>query len=71
MLAQTHDPLTRAKAALAKSTIRDLRRLRIRKDEDRILIHGRLSSFYHLQLAQELLRNEIGDAQLVANVQVA
>jgi hypothetical protein len=62
--------LDRAKAALAKSKIPDLRRLSIGQDRDRIVVRGRLSSFYHLQLAQKQIRSELGDAHIVCDVQV-
>jgi hypothetical protein len=60
----------RAKAALAKSKIPDLRRLTIVQDSDRIVVRGRLSSFYHLQLAQKQLRRELGDTHIANEVQV-
>jgi hypothetical protein len=62
--------LDRAKAALSKSRIRDLRRLTLGQDENRIVVRGRVSSFYHLQLAQELIRGELGDTQIVNEVHV-
>ena len=62
--------IDRAKAALAKSKIPDLRRLSIGQDNDRIVVRGRLSSFYHLQLAQKQIRRELGDAPLDCQVQV-
>ena len=66
----SEDALDRAKAALSKSTIRDLRRLTLGQDEHRIVVRGKVSSYYHLQLAQELLRVELGDTQIVSEVQV-
>ena len=62
--------IDRAKAALAKSKIPDLRRLSICHDNDRIVVRGRLSSFYHLQLAQKQIRRELGDTHIVCDVQV-
>ena len=68
--AASNDALSRARAALSKSKIRDLRRVSIVQDEDRIVVSGRVSSYYHKQLAQELIRGEIGDARVVNEMQV-
>ena len=62
--------IDRAKAALAKSKIPDLRRLSIGQDNDRIVVRGRLSSFYHLQLAQKQIRRELGSTPIICDVQV-
>ena len=64
------DTLTRAKAALSKSRIRDLQRLTISQGEDRIVLYGRASSYYHKQLAQELIRCELPDVEVVNKMQV-
>ena len=69
--AVSKDRLTRVRAALSKSKIRDLRRLTLAQDEDRIVVSGSVSSFYHLQLAQELIRGELGDVNVVNEMQVA
>jgi BON domain-containing protein len=66
-----NDSLARARAALSRSKIRDLRRLTIALDEGRIVVRGRVSSFYHKQLAQELIRGELGDVNVVNEMQVA
>jgi len=65
------DTLARARAALSKSKIRDLKQLTLAQHEDRIVVSGRVSSYYHKQLAQELLRAELGDANVVNEMQVA
>lgn len=66
----SENTLDRAKAALSKSRIHDLRRLTLGQDKDRIVVRGWVSSYYHLQLAQELIRGELGSMQIVSEVQV-
>lgn len=46
----------RAQSALASSPIFDLRDLRVEQIEDALLISGSVSSYYHKQLAQEVVR---------------
>jgi len=54
------DLLARARARLSASKIRDLRRLAVTQDGESIKLSGRVSSYYHMQLAQELVRGECG-----------
>ncbi len=53
------DTAARAKSALSRSRIYDLRRLSVEPDGEAVVLRGRVSSFYHKQLAQELVRNEL------------
>jgi hypothetical protein len=53
--------LERARAVLSKSKIRDLKQLTVAQDGKAIVLSGRVSTYYHKQLAQELLRAELGD----------
>jgi hypothetical protein len=62
--------LALAKAVLSKSKIRDLRRITISQEEDHIILHGRASSYYHKQLAQELIRCELPDVEVINKMQV-
>jgi hypothetical protein len=55
------DSLTRAKALLSASKRRDLRQLAVTQDGDAIKLSGCVSCYYHMQLAQELIRSELGD----------
>jgi hypothetical protein len=57
-MAQTllSDTASRAKAALSRSQIFDLRELEVDQDGECIVLRGRVGSFYHKQLAQELVR---------------
>ena len=50
------DVVTQAQEALASSPIQALRELRVERDGDRLLIAGHVESFYHKQLAQEVVR---------------
>ena len=50
------DVRPRAQIALASSPIFELRELRVDQEEAALLISGCVSSFYHKQLAQEVVR---------------
>jgi len=60
----------RAQAALASSPFYELRDLRVERDLDALRISGRVSSFYHKQLAQEVVRSVGTGIQVVNAVQV-
>jgi hypothetical protein len=64
------DTAARAKQALAQSRIYDLRRLNVDQDGEAVVLQGRVSSFYHKQLAQELVRTEIEGAEVVNAIRV-
>ena len=57
--------LSRARRALAASSISDLRRLTVEKDGEQLTITGRVESFYYKQLAQELLLSEVEDLDVI------
>ncbi len=59
-----------AKAALACSRIYDLRRLIVVQDGETVVLRGRVSSFYHMQLAQEVVRNATDGAEVVNAIRV-
>ena len=50
------DVKERAQTALASSPIYVLRDLTVEQQENSLLISGRVDSFYHKQLAQEVVR---------------
>lgn len=58
VITQTRLPeaCSRAKTALAASPVQALRDLTVDTIEGGLLISGRVSSFYHKQLAQEVVR---------------
>ena len=59
------DVADRARTALASSRIYDLRRLRVDHDGEALVLRGRVSSYYHKQLAQELVRAEVDGTEVV------
>lgn len=75
MRVSTTDLQPRAQAALAESSILELRVLRVQGREKSLMLCGRVSSFYHKQLAQEVVRtvcrecNE-ADIELVNSIRV-
>lgn len=60
-----------AQSALANSPIYELRVLRVEQRNGALLICGVVSSFYHKQLAQEVVRTVCGrDIELVNSIRV-
>jgi osmotically-inducible protein OsmY len=55
----------RASAALAASPVHELRELRVEPRNGSLLISGRVSSFYHKQLAQEAVRAVCREVEIV------
>ena len=64
------DVLARAQQALSDSTVYALRELVIQSEGDTLVLEGRVGSFYHMQLAQELVRQHAEGVELVNRVQV-
>lgn len=67
------DVQPRAQIALANSPILELRDLRVDRENTTLLISGTVSSFYHKQLAQEVVRavcRECKDIELVNSIRV-
>ena len=60
----------RAQAALANSPFFELRELLVEARDGTLLISGRVSSFYHKQLAQEVVRSVCSDAEVVNSISV-
>jgi hypothetical protein len=60
----------RARQALASSPVFGLRELSIDQRDGALLIDGVVSSYYHKQLAQELVLAIAGDSPVVNAVQV-
>lgn len=60
----------RAQKALADSPIFALRDLKVEHAEGALLISGTVSSFYHKQLAQEVVRAVASEVAVVNSVQV-
>lgn len=66
----TSDLKPRAQAALTDSSFVDLRDLKVELIDDRLVITGTVSSFYHKQLAQEVVRAVAGCVGVVNRVNV-
>jgi hypothetical protein len=60
----------RARDVLRRSRIRELRSLTVEPAQEGIALHGYASSFYHKQLAQELVRNEMNGEEVLNYIQV-
>ena len=64
------DLQAKAQSALAESAVAALRDLQVEHVGDALLLRGVVSSFYHKQLAQEMVRVVVGDAALVNEIDV-
>jgi hypothetical protein len=64
------DTAFQAKAVLSRSRIFDLRRLIVEQDGDCVVLRGRVDSFYHKQLAQELLKTQIEGIEVINAINV-
>ena len=60
----------RAVAALRQSKIPDLQSLTVSREKAAVVLEGYVSSFYHKQLAQEVVRRCIGDVEVVNDAKV-
>ena len=66
----TEDVLTRAQTALSNSPVYLLRQLDVQHIDGAIYLSGRVDSFYHKQLAQEVVRAVTGSHRVVNSVRV-
>ena len=64
------EPSFRAQAALASSSVVDLRELTVSRSGTDLLISGRVNCFYHKQLAQETVRPHADNLRMVNSVDV-
>lgn len=69
-IVNSHNSYDRAYKALKASAIPDLRGLCLEEVEGSLVISGRVGSFYHKQLAQELVRSVARERELVNTVDV-
>ena len=60
----------RAQAALRNSPVYELRDLEVRQRDDALQIFGCVSSFYHKQLAQEVVRSVCTGIKVVNSIEV-
>ncbi len=64
------DVQPRAQAALAQSPFHELRELKVEEQGPALEISGVVSSFYHKQLAQEVVRSVCRDVEIVNAIRV-
>ncbi|QDV41508.1 BON domain protein [Stieleria neptunia] len=67
---QAQEIVTAASALLAKSSVQELRSLRVDEDSNELRLRGKVRSFYHKQLAQEAVLPVAGSLQVVNHVDV-
>jgi hypothetical protein len=60
----------RAKEILGSSRIFDLRALDVEQEDECVVLRGSVDSYYHKQLAQELLRTSIEGVEVVNEIHV-
>lgn len=65
------DCYERARRALEGSPIQPLRNIQVDCSGDTMVLTGQLKSFYHKQLAQELVRTVAGEIELVNSINVS
>ena len=61
---------SRAQAALANSPVYELRDLQVEQHDGALQISGCVSSFYHKQLAQEVIRSVCKGIEVVNSIGV-
>lgn len=66
----SNDVQTRAQQALAASPVYALRDLLVEQQGDSLLLRGSVSSYYHKQLAQEVVRHAAAGVELVNSIAV-
>jgi osmotically-inducible protein OsmY len=64
------DVASQAKAILERSRIFDLRALEVEQEADCVVLRGSVDSFYHKQLAQELLKTAIDGVEVINEIHV-
>jgi len=64
------DLVTQAKTVLQRSRIYVLRTLYVFQDGDALILRGRVDSYYHKQLAQELVRMAVEGVEVVNLIDV-
>jgi hypothetical protein len=64
------DVQPRAQAALANSPFYELRELQVEWRDEALTLSGCVSSFYHKQLAQEVIRSVCKEIEVVNSIRV-
>jgi hypothetical protein len=68
--APADDDLSRARVALSLSNIYVLRKLQLDRDGEALVMRGRVDSYYHKQLAQELVKAAVEGTEVINALQV-
>lgn len=66
----SNSSLNQAKRALRESTLHALRELEVEQSGTSLIISGKVTSFYHKQMAQEIVRAACRDVELCNSVDV-
>jgi hypothetical protein len=66
----SHEVQPRAQAALANSPFYELHELQVENREGALMISGAVSSFYHKQLAQEVVRSVCKEIEVINTINV-
>ena len=69
-LVTANDVRARAQQTLSASPIYALRDLHVEQQGETIVIRGVVSSFYHKQLAQEVIRHALEGTEVINSIQV-
>lgn len=64
------DAATQAKAVLRGSRIFDLRTLHVAQESECVVLRGSVDSFYHKQLAQEMVKTSLEGMEVVNEIRV-
>jgi len=64
------DLASQAKAVLGRSRIFDLRCLDVEQEADCVVLRGSVDSFYHKQLAQELVKMNVEGVEVINEIDV-
>ena len=64
------DMASLAKAVLESSRIFDLRALEVEQEADCVVLRGSVDSFYHKQLAQEMIKTSLEGVEVVNEIRV-
>ena len=60
----------RAREILSRSRIYVIRTLEVTQQDDCVVLRGNVDSFYHKQLAQELLRGDLPSVEIINHISV-
>lgn len=64
------DAASQARAVLGCSRIFDLRTLDVAQESDCVVLRGSVDSFYHKQLAQEMVKTSLEGIEVVNEIRV-